>query len=111
MDERSESKIIYRTEKYVVKVRTFCMNPKGAVVNENAGGITYSMSHAFVSSVHVARSIAAYSMKPVLRDRFFRSVTIYISPQSRYNVNKEGRVFCEKILGIFVGCSNAAFGL
>ncbi|MBR6543565.1 MAG: FAD-dependent oxidoreductase, partial [Anaerotignum sp.] len=34
-DELYESKIVYRTEKYGDLVRTFCMNPKGAVVNEN----------------------------------------------------------------------------
>lgn len=33
-DELYESKIVYRTEKYGDKVRTFCMNPKGAVVEE-----------------------------------------------------------------------------
>ena len=32
-DELYESKIVYRTEKYGDKVRTFCMNPKGSVVN------------------------------------------------------------------------------
>ena len=34
-DELYESKIVYKTEKYQDKVRTFCMNPRGAVVNEN----------------------------------------------------------------------------
>ena len=38
-DELYESKIVYRTEKYEDNVRTFCMNPKGAVVNENTNGI------------------------------------------------------------------------
>lgn len=38
-DELYESKIVYRTEKYGDLVRTFCMNPKGAVVNENTNGI------------------------------------------------------------------------
>ena len=38
-DELYESKIVYRTKKYGDKVRTFCMNPKGAVVNENTNGI------------------------------------------------------------------------
>ena len=31
-DELYESKIVYQTEKYQDRVRTFCMNPKGAVV-------------------------------------------------------------------------------
>ena len=38
-DELYESKIVCRTEKYGDKVRTFCMNPKGAVVTENTNGI------------------------------------------------------------------------
>ncbi len=38
-DELYESKIVYKTEKYQDKVRTFCMNPRGAVVNENTNGI------------------------------------------------------------------------
>ncbi len=33
-DELYESKIVYRTEKFEDKVRTFCMNPYGIVVNE-----------------------------------------------------------------------------
>ena len=41
-DELYESKIVYRTEKYGDRVRTFCMNPKGAVVNENTNGIYYN---------------------------------------------------------------------
>ena len=34
-DELYESKIVYRTEKFEDKVRTFCMNPKGSVVTVN----------------------------------------------------------------------------
>ncbi|MBQ3573116.1 MAG: FAD-dependent oxidoreductase, partial [Clostridia bacterium] len=37
-DELYESKIVYRTEKFEDNVRTFCMNPNGAVVNENTNG-------------------------------------------------------------------------
>ena len=32
-------KIVYRTEKFEDKVRTFCMNPNGIVVNENTNEI------------------------------------------------------------------------
>ena len=46
-DELYESKIVYRTEKYGDKVRTFCMNPKGAVVNENTGGIITVNGHSY----------------------------------------------------------------
>ena len=46
-DELYESKILYRTEKYGDKVRTFCMNPKGAVVNENTNGIITVNGHSY----------------------------------------------------------------
>ena len=46
-DELYESKIIYRTEKYEDLVRTFCMNPKGAVVNENTNGIVTVNGHSY----------------------------------------------------------------
>lgn len=46
-DELYESKIVYRTEKYGDLVRTFCMNPKGAVVNENTNGIMTVNGHSY----------------------------------------------------------------
>jgi len=46
-DELYESKIVYRTETYGDKVRTFCMNPKGAVVNENTNGIITVNGHSY----------------------------------------------------------------
>ena len=46
-DELYESKIVYRTSKYGDKVRTFCMNPKGAVVNENTNGIITVNGHSY----------------------------------------------------------------
>ena len=46
-DELYESKIVYRTEKYGDQVRTFCMNPKGAVVNENTNGIITVNGHSY----------------------------------------------------------------
>ena len=46
-DELYESKIVYRTPKYGDKVRTFCMNPKGAVVNENTNGIITVNGHSY----------------------------------------------------------------
>lgn len=50
-DELYESKIVYRTEKYGDKVRTFCMNPKGAVVNENTNGIITVNGHSYEDPV------------------------------------------------------------
>lgn len=46
-DELYESKIVYRTQKYGDKVRTFCMNPKGAVVTENTNGIITVNGHSY----------------------------------------------------------------
>lgn len=46
-DELYESKIVYRTEKFEDKVRTFCMNPCGIVVNENTNGIVTVNGHSY----------------------------------------------------------------
>lgn len=46
-DELYESKIVYRTKKYGDLVRTFCMNPKGTVVNENTNGIITVNGHSY----------------------------------------------------------------
>lgn len=46
-DELYESKIVYTTEKYEDRVRTFCMNPHGIVVNENTNGIITVNGHSF----------------------------------------------------------------
>lgn len=46
-DELYESKIVYCTQKYNDKVRTFCMNPYGAVVNENTNGIITVNGHSY----------------------------------------------------------------
>jgi len=46
-DELYESKIVYRTQKYGDLVRTFCMNPRGAVVNENTNGIITVNGHSY----------------------------------------------------------------
>lgn len=46
-DELYESKIVYKTEKYQDRVRTFCMNPYGAVVNENTNGIVTVNGHSY----------------------------------------------------------------
>lgn len=46
-DKLYESKIVYRTKGYEDLVRTFCMNPKGAVVNENTNGIITVNGHSY----------------------------------------------------------------
>ena len=46
-DDLYESKIVYKTEKYQDLVRTFCMNPYGAVVNENTNGIVTVNGHSY----------------------------------------------------------------
>ena len=49
-DELYESKIVYRTQQYGDKVRTFCMNPKGSVVTENTNGIITVNGHSYDDS-------------------------------------------------------------
>ena len=46
-DELYESKIVYRTKGFEDLVRTFCMNPKGVVVNENTNGIVTVNGHSY----------------------------------------------------------------
>ncbi len=46
-DDLYESKIVYRTQQYGDRVRTFCMNPKGAVVSENTNGIITVNGHSY----------------------------------------------------------------
>ena len=46
-DELFESKIVYRTQKFQDKVRTFCMNPRGVVVSENTNGIVTVNGHSY----------------------------------------------------------------
>ena len=46
-DELYESKIVYRTQKYGDRVRTFCMNPRGEVVSENTNGIVTVNGHSY----------------------------------------------------------------
>lgn len=46
-DELYESKIVYRTAKFEDLVRTFCMNPRGVVVNENTNGIITVNGHSY----------------------------------------------------------------
>jgi uncharacterized FAD-dependent dehydrogenase len=51
-DELYESKIVYRTEKFEDRVRTFCMNPHGIVVNENTNGIVTVNGHSYEGKEH-----------------------------------------------------------
>ena len=46
-DELYESKIVCRTKKFQDRVRTFCMNPHGVVVNENTNGIVTVNGHSY----------------------------------------------------------------
>ncbi len=69
-DELYESKIVYRTEKYGDRVRTFCMNPKGAVVNENTNGIITVNGHSYedpalqTSNTNFALLVAKHFSEP-----------------------------------------------
>ena len=46
-DDLYESKIVFRTGKFEDLVRTFCMNPRGAVVSENTNGIVTVNGHSY----------------------------------------------------------------
>lgn len=46
-DQVYESKIVYRSPNTGCTCRTFCMNPKGAVVNENTNGIMTVNGHSY----------------------------------------------------------------
>lgn len=46
-DNLYESKIVYKTKGYEDFVRTFCMNPRGAVVSENTNGIITVNGHSY----------------------------------------------------------------
>ena len=46
-DEVYESKLVYQTQKYGDRVRTFCMNPYGEVVSENTNGIVTVNGHSY----------------------------------------------------------------
>ena len=69
-DELYESKILYRTQKYNDKVRTFCMNPKGAVVSENTNGIITVNGHSYenpekqTSNTNFALLVAKHFSEP-----------------------------------------------
>lgn len=82
-DELYESKIVYRTEKFEDMVRTFCMNPRGVVVNENTNGIITVNGHSYedpakhtnntnfallVSSISQSRSMTATDTVRALQD-------------------------------------------
>ena len=56
-EELYESKIVYRTQKFQDLVRTFCMNPHGAVVTENTNGIVTVNGHSYEDSTkHTANT-------------------------------------------------------
>ncbi|MBR2346333.1 MAG: FAD-dependent oxidoreductase [Clostridia bacterium] len=69
-DELYESKIVYRTPKYGDRVRTFCMNPRGAVVNENTNGIITVNGHSYedpakqTSNTNFALLVAKHFSEP-----------------------------------------------
>ena len=69
-DELYESKIVYRTPQYGDRVRTFCMNPKGAVVNENTNGSITVNGHSYedpalqTSNTNFALLVAKHFSEP-----------------------------------------------
>ncbi len=69
-DELYESKIVYRTEKFEDKVRTFCMNPNGIVVNENTNGIVTVNGHSYEEM----KADGKYKLCTACRKAFLRTV-------------------------------------
>ena len=69
-DELYESKIVYRTEKFEDRVRTFCMNPHGIVVNENTNGIITVNGHSYedekmqTENTNIALLVAKHFSEP-----------------------------------------------
>ncbi len=69
-DELYESKIVYRTSQYEDLVRTFCMNPRGEVVNENTNGIVTVNGHSYedpakqTQNTNFALLVAKHFSKP-----------------------------------------------
>ena len=63
-DELYESKIVYRTEKFEDRVRTFCMNPNGIVVNENTNGIITVNGHSYEGNTNFALLVAKHFSEP-----------------------------------------------
>ena len=63
-DELYESKIVYRTEKFEDKVRTFCMNPNGIVVNENTNGIVTVNGHSYEDPANFALLVEKHFSEP-----------------------------------------------
>ena len=70
-DQVYESKIIYKTEKYQDLVRTFCMNPRGAVVTENTNGIVTVNGHSYEDpSLHTENTNFALLVSKRLTEPF-----------------------------------------
>ena len=69
-DSLYESKIVYRSKKYQDRVRTFCMNPRGVVVNENTNGIITVNGHSyedparFTNNTNFALLVAKHFSEP-----------------------------------------------
>ncbi len=69
-DSLYESKIVYRSKKYQDRIRTFCMNPHGVVVNENTNGIitvnghSYSDPSLFTENTNFALLVSSHFTEP-----------------------------------------------
>jgi hypothetical protein len=65
-----ESKIVYRSEKYQDRIRTFCMNPHGVVVTENTNGIvtvnghSYENPEKFTNNTNFALLVSSHFTEP-----------------------------------------------
>ena len=107
-DELYESKIVYRTEKYGDKVRTFCMNPKGAVVNENTNGIITVNGHSYedpakqTENTNFALLVAKHFSEP------FKDSNGYGESIARLSNMLGGGVIVQRFGDLIQGCRSTA---
>ena len=103
-DELYESKIVYRTQKYGDKVRTFCMNPKGAVVNENTNGIITVNGHSYedpekqTENTNFALLVAKHFSEP------FKDSNGYGESIARLSNMLGGGVIVQRFGDLIAGC-------
>lgn len=102
-DELYESKIVYRTEKYGDLVRTFCMNPHGAVVTENTNGIVTVNGHSYEDpAMHTANTNFALLVSKRFTEPFNDS-TAYAENIAKLSNMLGGGVMLQKFGDLIAG--------
>lgn len=102
-DELYESKIVYRAPKYGDLVRTFCMNPYGAVVAENTNGIVTVNGHSYedpslhTENTNFALLVAKHFTEP------FNDSTAYAESIARLSNMLGGGVIVQRFGDLIAG--------